>query len=166
VREHEYKAALIYSHLTALGWARSLPKDNILAEAAQCLTRRLSRHQQRRLPLEFSLATDLKLLPLGENSDRCAIVVHTAEALCLELQEPILRLEKKHPKVGRYAWQALHRGLGLLGEYCSPYTLLHLIAMYYWHGEENEEYALQELKAQGEDVSQVEMIRRADVERP
>ncbi len=37
--------------------------------------------------------------------------------------------------------------------------------MYYWQGEENEEQALKDLKAQGEDISQVEMIRRADVER-
>ncbi len=165
VREHEHKAALIYSHLTELGWTRSLPKKNILAEAAQCLTKRVSRYQQRRLPLEFTLATDLKLLPLNESSDQCAIVVHAADVQCIELQGPILRLEKKHPKVGRYVWRALHRGLGLLGEYCSPYTLLHLIAMYYWQGEENEEYVLKELKAQGEDVSQIEMIRRADLER-
>ncbi|ODU24108.1 MAG: hypothetical protein ABS95_02325 [Verrucomicrobia bacterium SCN 57-15] len=165
MREHEHKAALIYSHLTALGWARSLPKESILAEAAQCLTRQLSRYQQRRLPLEFSLTTDLKLMPLAEHSDQCAIVVHAPDVQCLELQEPILRLEKKHPKMGRCVWQALHRGLGLLGEYCSPYSLLHLLAMYYWHGEENEQCALDELKAQGEDVSQVEMIRRADVER-
>lgn len=165
VREHEHKAAHIYSHLTALGWARSLPKDNILAEAAQCLTRRFSHYQQRRLPLEFSLMTDLKLLPLGVDSDRCAIVVHAPEVQCIELQEPILRLEKKHPKAGRYVWQALHRGLGLLGEYCTPYMLMHLLAMYYWQGEENENYALDELKAQGEDVSRVEMIRRSDVER-
>jgi len=165
VREHEHKAALIYSHLTELGWTRSLPKESILAEAAQCVTKRVSRYQQRRLPLEFTLATDLKLLPLGENSAPCAIVVHATEVQCIELQEPILRLAKKHPKVGRYVWRALHRGLGLLGEYCSPYTLLHLIAMYYWQGEENEEYVLKELKAQGEDVSQIEMIRRADLER-
>jgi len=165
MHEQEHKAALIYSHLSELGWARSLPKESILAEAARCLTRRLSRYQQRRLPLEFSLTTDLKLLPLDEHSDRCAIVVHAPEVQCLELQEPILRLEKKHPKVGRHVWRALHRGFGLLGEYCSPYTLLHLLAMYYWHGEENEEYALKELKAQGEDVSQIEMVRRADVER-
>lgn len=165
VREHEHKAALIYSRLTALGWSRSLPRENILAEAAQCLTRRFSDHQQRRLPLEFSLMTDLKLLPWGEHSGRCAIVVHSSEVQCIELQQPILRLEKKHPKSGRYVWQALHRGLGLLGEYCSPYTLLHLLAMYYWQGEENENYALDELKAQGEDVSQIEMVRRADVER-
>ncbi len=156
---------MVYSHLTGLGWARSLPKDSILAGAAQCLTRRFSSYQQRRLSLEFSLMTDLKLLPLGVDSDQCAIVVHAPEVQCIELQEPILRLEKRHPKAGRYVWQALHRGLGLLGEYCSPYMLLHLLAMHYWQGEENENYALDELKAQGEDVSQVEMIRRADVER-
>ena len=164
MREHEHKAALIYSHLTALGWARSLPKENILAEAAQCLTRRFSGYRQRRLPLEFSLMTDLKLLPLGADYGQSAIVVHAAEVQCIELQEPILRLEKKHPQAGRYVWRALHRGLGLLGEYCSPYTLLHLLAMYYWQGEENENYALDELKAQGEDVSQIEMVRRSDVE--
>jgi PRTRC genetic system protein B len=165
VREHEHKAALIYSHLSQLGWVRSLPKENILSEAAQCLTRRVSCYQQRRLPLEFSLTTDLKLLPLGEHSDQCAIVVYASEVQCLELQQPILRLERKHPRVGRCVWQALHRGLGLLGDYCSPYTLLHLLAMYYWHGEDNEEYLIKELKDQGEDASQIEMIRRADVER-
>ncbi len=165
MHEHEHKAALIYSHLTALGWATSLPKKGILAEAAQCLTRHFTGYQQRRLPLEYSLMTDLKLLPLGHDTEQCAIVVYASEVQCIELQEPILRLEKKHPKVGGYVWQALHRGLGLLGEYCSPYTLFHLLAMYYWQGEENENYALDELKTQGEDVSQVEMIRRADVER-
>lgn len=165
VREHERKAALIYSHLTALGWARSLPKENILAEAAHCLTRQFSAYQPRRLALEFSLMTDLRLLPLGDHSEsQCAIVVHAPDVQCIELQEPILRLEKKHPKIGRFVWQALHHGLGLLGEYCSPFTLFHLLAMYYWQGEENEQYALNELKAQGEDISQVEMIRRADVE--
>lgn len=165
MREHEHKAALIYSHLTTLGWARCLPKENILADAAKCLTERFSGYRQRRLPLEFSLMTDLKLLPLGVDTDQCAMVVHASEVQCIELQEPILRLEKRHPKAGRYVWQALHRGFGLLGEYCSPYTLMHLLAMYYWQGEENENYALDELKAQGEDVSQIEMVRRAEVER-
>ncbi len=166
MHEHEHKAALIYSHLTALDWAGSLPKDSILAGAAQCLTRRFSHYRQRRLPLEFSLMTDLKLLPLTEPSEsRCAIVVHASEVQCIELQAPVLRLEKKHPKAGRYVWQALHHGLGMLGEYCSPYTLLYLLAMYYWQGEENEQLALDELKAQGEDISQIEMVRRAEVER-
>ena len=143
---------------------RSL-RQNILSEAAQCLTRRVSCYQQRRLPLEFSLTTDLKLLPLSEHSNQCAIVVHAPEVQCLELQEPILRLEKEHPKLGRHVWRALHHGFGLLGDYCSPYTLLHLLAMYYWQGEDNEEYVIKELKDQGEDVSQIEIVRRADVER-
>lgn len=166
VHEREHKAALIYSHLTALGWASSLPKESILVSAAKCLTRRFANYRQRRLPLEFSLMTDLKLLPLAEPSEsQCAIVVHAAEVQCIELQEPILRLEKKHPEAGRYVWQALHRGLGMLGEYCSPYTLLYLLAMYYWQGGENEQFALDDLKAQGEDISQIEMVRRAEVER-
>ena len=165
VREHEYSAALVYSHLTKLGWAQSLPRDNILAGAARCLTKRVARCQQRRLPLEFYLATDLKHLPLNGNADPCAIVVEASETQLIELQQPIQKLERKHPQAGRFIWRALHRGLGLLGEYCSPECLLHLLAMYYWQGEDNEEQALEDLKAQGEDISQIEMIRRADVER-
>jgi PRTRC genetic system protein B len=165
VREHEYSAALVYSHLTKLGWAESLPRDDILAGAARCLSRRIARFQLRRLPLEFCLAANLKHLPLERETGDGAIVVSVPDTQFLELQQPILRLEKRHPQAGRYVWRALHRGLGLLGEYCSPQCLLYLLGMYYWQGEENEKQALEDLKAQGEDISQIEMIRRADVER-
>jgi PRTRC genetic system protein B len=125
----------------------------------------VARCQQRRLPLEFYLATNLKHLPLNGETADCAIVVNAPDTQLIELQQPIQKLERKHPQVGRFVWRALHRGLGLLGEYCSPECLLHLLAMYYWQGEENEEQALEDLKAQGEDISQIEMISRADVER-
>lgn len=109
--------------------------------------------------------TDLKALCLEEESGRCALAVFASEVQCVELQEPILRLEAKHPKVGRYVWRALHRGLGLLGEYCTPDLLLYLLGMYYWQGEENESAAIEDLKVQGEDVSQIEMVRRSEVDR-
>jgi PRTRC genetic system protein B len=109
--------------------------------------------------------TDLKGLCLEEQSGQCALAVYVTDVQCVELQEPILRLEAKHPKVGRYVWRALHRGLGLLGEYCTPDLLLYLLGMYYWQGEEDESAALEELKAQGEDVSQIEMVRRSEVDR-
>ncbi len=115
VREHEYSAALVYSHLTQLGWVQSLPKDSILAGAARCLTGRVARYRQRRLPLEFCLATNLQHLPLGGEAGDAAIVVSVPDTQLIELQQPIQRLEKKHPQAGRFVWSALHRGLGSWG---------------------------------------------------
>jgi hypothetical protein len=97
VREHEYSAALVYSHLTKLGWAQSLPRDNILAGAARCLTKRVARCQQRRLPLEFYLATNLKHLPLNGETDDCAIVVNAPDTQLIELQQPIQKIGEKTP---------------------------------------------------------------------
>src|ERR1035437_5110726 len=102
VREHEYSAALVYSHLTKLGWAQSLPRDNILAGAARRLTKRVALCQQRRLPLEFYLATNLKHLPLNGETDDSAIVVNAPDTQLIELQQPIQKLERKHPQVGRF----------------------------------------------------------------
>ena len=165
VREHEYSAALVYSHLTKLGWAQSLPRDNILAGAARCLTERVARCQQRRLPLEFYLATDLKHLPLDGNADPSRLCPGTRDATDRTAGADPEAGEVNTPKAGRFVWRALHRGLGLLGDIVRHSACLHLLAMYYWQGEEDEEQALKDLKAQGEDISQVEMIRRADVGR-
>lgn len=166
LHDRDHKAAQIYSHLSALGWTRSLPKGSILEEVAQRLTRRFSSYRLRRLPLEFSLVTELKLLPVHPpGGDDCAIAVHAPDVQCLELQSPVLELEERYPMAGRYVWQALHCGLWLLGSFCSPATLLHLLSIYYWQGEDDEREALNELKRQGEDVSQIEMVRRADVDR-
>lgn len=137
-----------------------------MQRVAAVLTRRLTRFRQRWLPLEFSITPTTKALPIDHavrNSDCGAIVISVREPAILELQEPILHLERKHPGAGKFIWRVIHHGASALGNILTPGSLMGLACRYYWEGEDDEKAVLERLRDEGQDISQVEMIRKADL---
>ena len=160
------QAAEIYSHLLSLGMTSGFPKGDLMQNVASVLTQRLKRFRQRWLPLEFSIIPSTKALPINHTSGRAdcgAIVISVQEPRILEIQEPILRLEGQHPGLGKYVWQVIHHGASALGNVLTPGSLLGLACRYYWDGEDDEKAALQRLREEGEDTSQIEMVRKAEL---
>lgn len=133
---------------------------------AGVLTQQLKRFRQRWLPIELSITPSTHTRPIHHTvrkSDYGAIVISAREPEILELQDPILRLERAHPGTGKFIWRVIHHAASAFGNILTPGSLLGLACRYYWDGEDDEKGALQRLREEGEDTSQVEMVRKADL---
>lgn len=165
------KAAWIYAHLQELKLAANSPASgDILAAACRALNSHLANKKVRWLPLSFQLCTETSHLGLYGTDPSTpampgAIVVHAGEQTLIEPQNALLKLEADHPGVGKYVWAVLVRGLDVIGNFFSPAYLLPAASRCYWEGEDNEKGVLGRLQEEGENIQNVEMIRRRDIMR-